>query len=111
MAGDLPIQELGPKGDGIHDSQRGRIYVDRALPGETVQAKIRRGDDGVLRGDLVEICDAAGSPIARGVTNYDSAAIEKIKGRKTAEIETILGQRPYDEIVHRDNMAFLSATP
>jgi len=55
MAGDLTIHELGPKGDGVHDSARGRIYVDRTLPGDAVQAVIRRGDDGVMRGDLVEV--------------------------------------------------------
>ncbi|MCB1539096.1 MAG: class I SAM-dependent RNA methyltransferase [Rhodospirillales bacterium] len=55
MAGDLTIHKLGPKGDGIHESARGRIYVERALPGDVVQAKIHRGDDGILRGRIAQI--------------------------------------------------------
>lgn len=61
------------------------------------------------RGDLVELCDSGGHPIARGLSNYASAEIEKIRGRKTSEIAGILGHCNYEEIVHRDNMALLSA--
>lgn len=60
------------------------------------------------RGDIVDLCDAAGQPIARGLSNYTSADIEKIRGRKTSEIASILGVCNYEEIVHRDNMALLS---
>lgn len=69
--GDLPISGLGPKGDGIHDSSRGRIYVDRAMPGDMVQAKIHRGDDGNLRGDLVSIVKASPDRQKAPCPNYD----------------------------------------
>ena len=36
--------------------------------------------------------------------NYDAASLDKIKGRKTGEIAAILGDKPYDEAIHRDNM-------
>ena len=36
-----------------------------------------------------------------------SAEVEKIKRRQTAEIEKILGEKRYDEIVHRDNMVVI----
>ncbi len=71
MAGDLSIQELGPKGDGIHDSQRGRIYVDRALPGDMVQAKIHRGDDRVMRGDLVQVTKPSPYRVEAPCRHYD----------------------------------------
>lgn len=71
MAGNLPITSLGPKGDGIHDSERGRIYVDRAMPGDVVQAKIRRGDDGNLRGDLVEVIKASLDRQSAPCPHYD----------------------------------------
>jgi glutamate 5-kinase len=60
------------------------------------------------RGDLVDICDAEGRAIARGLTNYSSGDVEKIRGRKTSEIASVLGECNYEEIVHRDNMALLS---
>jgi len=71
MAGDLLIHELGPKGDGLHASDRGRIYVDRALPGDSVQAKIRRGDDGIIRGDLVEIVKHSEHRVPAPCPHYD----------------------------------------
>lgn len=58
-------------------------------------------------GDIVEICTRRGRVIARGLTNFSSEEIEKIRGRKSAEIESVLGRRDYDEIIHRDNMSLL----
>ncbi len=42
--------------------------------------------------------------MARGLTNYDAESLQKIRGRKSTEFKKILGERPYDEAVHRDNM-------
>jgi 23S rRNA (uracil1939-C5)-methyltransferase len=71
MAGTLlRIDALGPKGDGIHEDKRGRIYVDRALPGETVRADIRRGDDGVLRGELLDVVTPSPDRVAAPCPNY-----------------------------------------
>ena len=55
--------------------------------------------------DLVEILDATGAVLGRGVINYSSSELQRIKGRKTSEIEGILGNKPYDEAIHRDNLA------
>jgi len=71
MPGDLLIHELGPKGDGVHRSHGGTVYVDRALPGDRVQATIRRGDDGVLRGDLVKVIKASPHRVKAPCPNYD----------------------------------------
>ncbi len=56
-------------------------------------------------GDLVLICNKDGQEIARGLTNYSAAELDRIKGRKTDAIEDILGVKAYDEVVHRDNLA------
>ncbi|MFZ5755017.1 MAG: glutamate 5-kinase [Bacillota bacterium] len=42
--------------------------------------------------------------IARGIVNYSSGDIEKIKGAQTKEIMSILGHKDYDEVIHRDNL-------
>jgi glutamate 5-kinase len=55
--------------------------------------------------DLVEITNGTGKVLGRGIVNYSSAELQKIAGRKTAEIMSILGSKPYDEAIHRDNMA------
>ena len=55
-------------------------------------------------GDVVRILDKDGNQIARGFVNYSADDIEKIKGKRSGDIESILGHKDYDEVVHRDNM-------
>jgi glutamate 5-kinase len=55
--------------------------------------------------ELVEIVDRSGNLLGRGIINYSSAELLRIKGHKTADIESILGSKPYDEAIHRDNLA------
>ena len=58
-------------------------------------------------GDAVRIVGCDGEEFARGLTNYSSAEVEKIKGLRTGQIEATLGHKFYDEVVHRDNLALL----
>jgi glutamate 5-kinase len=58
-------------------------------------------------GDAVYCMDSLGNRIAKGIVNYSAADIEKIKGRKTSEIEQILGYKYSDEIIHRDNLVIV----
>ena len=58
------------------------------------------------RGECVDITDGA-KVIARGIVNYSSADISKIKGSKSIEIERKLGYKYTEEVVHRDNMVLL----
>ncbi len=60
------------------------------------------GDFG--KGEVVALRDPTGKEFARGLTNYKSGDLLKIKGLKTNEIARTLGHCPYDEVVHRDNM-------
>jgi glutamate 5-kinase len=57
------------------------------------------------KGDAVSLCDKSGNEIARGLINYNSDDLQKIKGRKTDEIAAILGACPYEVVIHRDNLA------
>ena len=45
-------------GDGVHQSARGRIYVDRALPGDVVEAQIHKAG-GLLRGDITRLVETS----------------------------------------------------
>ncbi|MDI6604182.1 MAG: glutamate 5-kinase [Thermoanaerobacteraceae bacterium] len=58
-------------------------------------------------GDCVGIIDSSGKEIARGLINYSSSELNKIKGLKTKEIETVLGYKSYDEIIHKDNLVII----
>ena len=57
------------------------------------------------KGDVVSVCDMDGNEFARGLTNYNSDDIQRIRGLHSDEIADILGRHPYDEILHRDNIA------
>jgi 23S rRNA (uracil1939-C5)-methyltransferase len=59
MADDIRIDELSPKGEGVGTSKRERVFIDRALPGDRVTAKLRRDVDGVQRGDVLDIVEAS----------------------------------------------------
>jgi glutamate 5-kinase len=58
-------------------------------------------------GDAVYCLDSEGNRIAKGLTNYSSSEILKIMGKKTSEIEKILGYKYSDEVIHRDNLVTL----
>lgn len=60
------------------------------------------------KGSLVNIKTLGGKKIARGLVDYSSERLQKIKGKKTSEIHGILGYKDYDEAVHRDNMVLLT---
>lgn len=55
-------------------------------------------------GAVVAIQDRNGNEVARGLCNYPSREVDRIKGKISDMIGGILGHRPYDSVVHRDNM-------
>jgi glutamate 5-kinase len=57
------------------------------------------------KGDIVSLRDAAGTEFARGLTNYTAEEVARIKGLKTDAIAPVLGHCPYQEVIHRDNIA------
>ncbi len=71
MSEQLPIHELGPLGDGVHQSERGRVFVERALPGDVVEAKIHTGPGGILRGDLIRVIEASPHRVKAPCPHYD----------------------------------------
>ncbi len=59
------------------------------------------------QGQCVEICSEDGVCFAKGLTNYSSFEIRRIKGRKSSEIKTILGFKIADEVIHRDDLVLI----
>ncbi len=62
------------------------------------------------RGDTVSIIGPDGSEVARGICAYSDSDAARIIGRKSAEIEKVLGFRGRDEIVHRDDLVVLKVS-
>ncbi len=63
------------------------------------------------RGDTVSIFGPDGAEVARGICAYSDSDTARIIGRRSAEIEKVLGFRGRDEIVHRDDLVVLKTLP
>lgn len=72
-------------------------------------AGVRQIEGRFDRGDAVSVRDQQGREIARGLVAYNVSDAERIAGKKSAEIEAILGYRGRDEMIHRDDLAMLEA--
>jgi glutamate 5-kinase len=91
----------------------GAISVDdgavRALMGgkSLLPAGVTRAVGRFDRGDTVSIVGPDGTEIGRGICAYSDVEAARIIGRKSADIEKVLGFRGRDEIVHRDDLVLL----
>lgn len=56
------------------------------------------------RGDAVIVQDGQAREVARGLIAYSAGDARQIIGHKTSEIESILGYRGRDEMIHRDDL-------
>jgi glutamate 5-kinase len=59
-------------------------------------------------GAPVEFKNGDNETLGTGLVNYSSADIRKIMGFKSSQIKKILGHKPYDDVIHRDNLAITS---
>jgi glutamate 5-kinase len=92
--------------------QRGALVID-----EGALAALREGKRSLLpvgvvgvegvfsRGDVVEVRDGSGRVHARGLVNYDAADCRALAGRKSHEIDRVLGFRTNDALINRHNLA------
>ncbi len=58
-------------------------------------------------GDPVDVLDPHGTVFARGLVNFDSADVERMRGRSTADLAAELGDEYGRECIHRDDMVLL----
>jgi len=94
-----------PAGYLVVDAGAARALVERGsslLPVGVVEV----GGD-FRRGDTVSVRDLAAKEIARGLVNFSAEQVRKIRRMKSNEIESVLGARHFDEVIHRDNLVVL----
>ena len=60
-----------------------------------------------LPGDVVSIADRRGRVFARGIARWSSEQVERGKGKRSAEVRTLLGPETPAEVVHRDDLTIL----
>jgi len=95
---------------------RGTVVVDKGAEvalvrngGSLLPSGLTEVNGSFSVGDAVCVCGPDGREVAKGLCNYSSVDVERIKGHKTSEIESILGRKDYDEVIHRDNMTLLTS--
>lgn len=59
------------------------------------------------RGDPVAVRDADGRVLANGLVEYSAAEVAAIKGRRSEELEPLLGYAPRSAVIHRDQLVLL----
>lgn len=97
-----------------HLQTAGRVVLDDgAVQKLTAEGKslLPIGVTGVTgefgRGDVITCVDAAGRPIAHGISNYASPDARRIVRHPSSEILSILGFVEEPELIHRDNLVLL----
>jgi glutamate 5-kinase len=93
---------LKPQGTLIIDAGAAKALADGK---SLLPAGIRQIDGRFERGDAVVVKDHSGREIARGLAAYGAGDAERIAGKRSLEIEAILGYRGRDEMIHRDDLA------
>ncbi len=94
-----------PKGDVTVDEGAKKAIVQKGkslLPSGVVKIK-----GSFVRGDLISCLGPRGKEFARGLVNYSAAELEKIKGLRSDRIESTLGYKYCDEVIHRDDLVVL----
>ena len=59
-------------------------------------------------GNTVSVKNKEGREIARGLCHYSSEELQKIIGCQSAEIESLVGHKAFDEVIHRDDLVILN---
>jgi len=112
-----------PPGDRITSRKHWIAYGSRPSGTITVDAGARKALEtkgtsllpiGVLDitgsfgvGHMVSVLDATGTEFARGLTSYGADELRAIKGCRSTDIESALGYKYVDEVIHRDDLVLL----
>jgi glutamate 5-kinase len=93
---------------------RGQVRLDQGA----VEALTKRGKSllasGIVEvagqfeaGDPVSCLDPDGKEFAKGLVNFSSELLNRMKGLKTQDIQQQIGLQEYEEVIHRDNLVIL----
>ncbi|MBV9757397.1 MAG: glutamate 5-kinase [Alphaproteobacteria bacterium] len=98
------LGSLQPLGAYVVDAGAARaLAAGRSL----LPAGVRAVEGRFERGDAVSVRGPEGATLARGLSAYASEDAARIIGHRSEDIETILGWRGRDELIHRDDLVLL----
>lgn len=91
----------------------GTLWLDEGATGALVKkgksllpSGITKVEGNFQRGHVVCVNGENGA-IAKGIVNYSSEELQRIKGRQCKDIYSILGYKEEDEAIHRDNLSLI----
>jgi glutamate 5-kinase len=92
----------------------GKLYLDtgavaaiRQAGKSLLAAGIKEVEGEFQSQDAVQLCDATGQEVARGIVNYSSSELQQIRGCHSDQIPKILGYAGEETVVHRDNLVMM----
>ena len=89
---------------------KGKITIDKGATeavkkgSSMLSAGIVSTEGNYEKGDLVQIVDEKQNFVGKGLIHFNNSEVDLIKGSKSNDIESILGYRGKDEVVHRDDL-------
>jgi len=98
---------------GGRQRMRGSVTVDAGCAaalgrgGSLLATGIIAVEGDFARGDPVAVRDADGSAIAQGLVEYTASEVARILGRRSDELEALLGYAPRAAVIHRDQLVLL----
>ena len=93
---------------------KGRVHLDDGAVQALVERRASLLPAGIIdvtgafeAGDPVDLVDARGEVVARGLVNYDSTELPGLLGKSTRDLARELGSSYEREVVHRDDLVVL----
>ncbi|MGP4111677.1 glutamate 5-kinase [Streptomyces sp. 4N509B] len=94
-----------PRGAVTLDDGAVRAVTERRT--SLLPAGITGVEGSFIAGDPIELRDASGRAVARGLVNFDAGEIPRLIGRSTRELARELGPAYEREVVHRDDLVLV----
>lgn len=90
---------------------RGEVVVDEGAAAALLERGKSLLASGIIEirgrfeaGDLILVVDAGQREVARGVANFSSTELLRVRGLQSAEVARVLGQDRAREVIHRDHL-------
>ena len=93
---------LVPKGRVIIDMRAEQLLLERNI--SILPAGILRVEGDFVRGDAVSICDEQGQILGQGLSGYDHRDLQVAAGKKSREIDELLGYRSRRAAIDRNDL-------
>lgn len=99
---------FNPSTDGVIVVDRGAAAAIARQGRSLLPAGVTQASGSFTMGGVVSIQDENGREIARGLSNFSAAELERIKGLTSRRITELLGgEAAFAEVVHRDNLVLV----